>query len=75
MTDFAKVKDHKGLVRDLGSKAILNVDNEALIEHRNRKNVMKRMVDNSEKIEKLENDVNDIKQMLKILIDRTDNGN
>jgi hypothetical protein len=70
MTDFAKVKDHKGLIRDMNSKAILNVDNEALVEHRNRKNVMKNIIDNSNKIEKLENDVNDIKQMLQILIDR-----
>lgn len=70
MTDFAKVKDHKGLIRDMNSKAILNVDNEALVEHRNRKNVMKNIIDNAQKIEKLENDVNDIKQMLQILIDR-----
>lgn len=75
MTDFAKVKDHKGLIRDMNSKAILNVDNEALVEHRNRKNVMKNIIDNSHKIEKLENDVNDIKQMLQILINRKDNGN
>ena len=70
MTDFAKVKDHKGLIRDLNSKAILNVDNEALTEHRNRKNVMKKMVDTTEKIEKLENDINQIKDMLIQLIQK-----
>ncbi len=70
MTDFAKVKDHKGLIRDMNSKAILNVDNESLMDHRNKKNVMKKMLENSNKIDKLENDVSEIRDMLQLIINR-----
>lgn len=69
MTNYAKVKEHRNLIRDLHSKAILNIDNQALMEHRNKKKIMKKVIDNSQKIEKMENDLSEIKQMLSILID------
>jgi len=68
MSDFAKVEGHKGLVRELNSKAILNTDHEALMQHRRNKKVLKDLLSNSEKIEKLENDINEIKDMLVELI-------
>lgn len=70
MTNYAKVKEHKDLIRDMHSKAILNVDNQALVEHRNKKTLMKKVINNSNKIEKMENDLSEIKQMLSILIDK-----
>jgi hypothetical protein len=70
MTNYAKVKEHRNLIRDLHSKAILNIDNQALTEHRNKKKIMKKVIDNSQKIEKMENDLSEIKQMLCILIDK-----
>ena len=71
MSNFAKVKDHNGLVRDMESKAILNVDTKALIEHRSKKQVMKGVIDNSKKIDNLENDISEIKQLLAQLINNT----
>lgn len=71
MSNFAKVKDHNGLVRDMDSKAILNVDTKALIEHRSKKQVMKGVIDNSKKIDNLENDISEIKQLLAQLINNT----
>lgn len=71
MSNFAKVKDHNGLIRDMDSKAILNVDTKALIEHRSKKQVMKGVIDNSKKIDNLENDISEIKQLLAQLINNT----
>jgi hypothetical protein len=70
MTKFAIVRDHKGLIRDLNSKAILNVDDQSLVEHRKNKNVLKTLIENSNKIEKMEND---IKQILEIMLQLKDN--
>jgi len=68
MTKLAIVKDHKGLVRDLDSKAILNTDNQSLKEHRNKKEFLKNIIENSSKIEKLEEDIIEIKRMLMQLL-------
>lgn len=70
MNDFAKVKDYKGLVRDMRTKAILNTDHEALINHRKNKNALKDMMNNSQKISKIEEEIDDIKKMLLILIEK-----
>ena len=71
MTDYAKVKDHKGLVRDLRSKAILNTDHDALINHRKNKNKLKEMMNSTEKISKIEEEIEEIKKMLLILIEKS----
>lgn len=70
MNDYAKVKDYKGLVRDMRTKAILNTDHEALVNHRKTKSKLKEMMDNSQKISKIEEELNDIKKMLHILIEK-----
>lgn len=67
---YLKVKDHKGLVRDVESKAILSVDHQALLEHRKKKMFVENLVNNNNKIEKLENDVNEIKEMLTQLLQK-----
>lgn len=64
MTNYAKVKDHRGLVRDMDSKAVLNVDTQALHEHRRKKKVMTDLMNQSSRIDKIENDVSEIKDML-----------
>jgi len=71
MSDFAKVKDYKGLVRDIRTKAILNTDQESLINHRKNKSKLKEMMHNTEKISKIENEIEDIKKMLLILIEKS----
>lgn len=68
MSNYAKVKDEKGLIRDMNSKAILNVDSKALNEHRNKKQMMKGVIDNSHKINRIEDDILEIKQLLAQLI-------
>lgn len=68
MTNYAKVKNHKDLVRDMESKAILNIDSQSLNEHRKKKAVMQQIVENSKKINQMETDIGEIKQMLTSLI-------
>lgn len=68
MSNFLKVEDHEDLVRDPYSKAILQVDQTSLHEHRKKKMLMKEMFGNTERLNKLETAVDEIKQMLEILI-------
>lgn len=70
MTNYAKVKDNRGLVRDMESKAILNVDHQALLEHRRKKKTMGEVLNQSKRIDKLEDDISDIKKMLMHLIEK-----
>lgn len=70
MTNYAKVKEHNDLVRDMSSKAILNIDKEALENHRKNKSIMKSLVENNKKVEELEDDVKEIKEMLSCLLER-----
>jgi carbamoylphosphate synthase small subunit len=70
MSNYAKVKEHNDIVRDMDSKAILNIDRESLENHRRKKTVMKSIVENNEKIHELDNDVKEIKQMLSCLLER-----
>jgi hypothetical protein len=70
MNNYARVKEHNDLVRDLNSKAILNIDQEALENHRKKKTVMQTIIKNNKKIDELETDVKEIKQMLSCLLER-----
>lgn len=67
MSDYYKVKDKEGLVRDTFSKAVLAVDREALLQHRNKAKVMKEILNNSDRINKLESDMAEVKNMLSLL--------
>jgi hypothetical protein len=71
MTNYAKVKEHKNLVREMYSKAILNTDEQALLQHRKNKSVLKNIMENNKKIEKLESDIGDIKSMLQSIIEKS----
>lgn len=71
---FIKVKDEKTLFRDADSKAIVTNDNAALIEYKKAKE--KRQLKN-DKILQYENDINtlrdeviDIKDSLKLILDK-----
>jgi hypothetical protein len=62
--------DVEGLVKDPISGAVLNVDNNALENYRKQKqNVLKADLA-IERLDKVENDLNDIKQMLQQLLKR-----
>lgn len=67
MTNFAKVKDDKGLVRDMDSKAILNIDVQSLQDHRRKKQAA---LQQTKRLESLEQSVAEMKEMLRILIQK-----
>lgn len=58
------VEGHKDLIRDPHSKAVLSVDKEALMNHRKKKAMMKQVYEDSNRIERVENEVSEIKNML-----------
>ena len=61
MKEYVKVKDHLGLVRDPRTNAILNTNKSEYDEYMKAK---KKNASKSERVEKLETDVNDIKNDL-----------
>lgn len=60
-----EIKDEPGLMKDLESGAIINTDRSAIKAAKARKQAMQ---ENKERIDKIENDVTEIKNMLKELI-------
>ena len=61
MNDYVKVKDHLGLVRDPRNNAILNTNKSEYDEDMKAK---KKAATKTEKVQKLESEVNDIKNDL-----------
>jgi hypothetical protein len=72
MEGFVKIKDKDGLVRDLSSGAVINTnrtDRENYLQKRNAtKELNQQIKQNADKIEKIESDVTEIKEMLAMLI-------
>jgi len=64
------VTDIEGLVKDPTSGAVLSVDNVGLEAYRKQKAAFESSRSSVEKIAKLENDINDIKQMLQQILKR-----
>jgi hypothetical protein len=58
----------EGLVKDTESGAILNVDNARLAAYKKQKSFMADRTRDTERINKIENDINEIKQMLQSLV-------
>lgn len=72
-----KVLNEKGLVRDPYTKALLNVDNSSLNEHRKKKQLFQQLQSNNQTIEHINDDIDnlkkemsDIKSMLLLLINK-----
>jgi hypothetical protein len=63
--------DVEGLVKDSKSGAILNVDNSKLEAYKKQKNFMENNMRNSDRINKVERDLNEIKEMLSQLLQRS----
>lgn len=77
---YAKVRDHEHLVRDMRSKAVLNTDKEGLQEYLRKRDIAKKQqeeqVDAKNRLEKIEQDMSDIKNLLKELVNlRSKDGN
>ena len=62
--------DVPGLVKDTNSGAILNVDNAKLEAYRKQKQFFEQKRDDSQRINKLEGDIIQIKEMLQQLLKR-----
>lgn len=69
---FAKVKDHDNLIRDMNSKAILNTDRLALQEYHQKRELIKKELsekkESKERLDKIENDMAEIKNLLTQLV-------
>lgn len=63
--------DVEGLVKDPNSGAILNVDNSRLEAYKKQKQFMETNMRNIERINKVEKDLNEIKEMLSQLVQRS----
>jgi len=69
MTDrYVKVKGSPGLVRDPVTNAILNVDQSVLMKQRHRNAVRQKEILLDDKINRLERDLSEIKDLLKKLV-------
>ncbi len=77
---FHRVRDHENLVRDMNSKAILNTDRKGLEDYRMRLEIAKReqkeQLETKNRLEKIEQEMSDIKILLKELVTlRSKDGN
>lgn len=65
-----KVEGHPNLVRDSGSKAIINIDKDAYREHVAKKNLHSKVINMDEEISELKTSVDEIKQLLFQILQR-----
>jgi transposase len=77
---YAKVRDHDNLIRDMRSKAVLNTDKEGLQEYLRKRDLAKKeqteQIETKNRLEKIEQDMSDIKNLLKELVTlRSKDGN
>lgn len=70
MSDKYLQTDVEGLVKDAVSGAVLNVDNVRLNAYKKQKAAFNNMSDTGKRLDRLENDMSDIKDMLKQLLTR-----
>jgi hypothetical protein len=62
--------DVEGYVKDISSGAVLNVDNKKLEAYKKQKQFYEDQIKDSDRLNKVENDINDIKTMLQQLLKR-----
>lgn len=65
--DYKKVEGHPGLVRDLETNAIINNDKSA---YQNYIQLREQKLKEKERLDKLENEVGEIKSLLQKLVDK-----
>lgn len=65
--DYKKVEGHPGLVRDLETNAIINNDKSA---YQNYVQLREQKLKEKERLDKLENEVGEIKSLLQKLVDK-----
>ena len=67
---YLKVKDHKHLVRDSGSKAILNTDMASLLKRRKEKEVNVTLSSLTQEVNIIKSEFMEIKQLLKQIVSK-----
>lgn len=70
MSDYIKVVEHKDLIRDSNSKAILSKDSDSLNKYKEDRELKRKLMEVAQNYDTLKNDVNDIKTMIQFLIER-----
>lgn len=65
--DYKKVEGHPGLIRDLESNAVINNDKSA---YQNYVQMREQKLKEKERLDKLENEVGEIKSLLQKLVDK-----
>lgn len=68
MDDYVKVRGSPGLVRDPRTNAILNTDQSIIARQKQRLNTLKKEKALDDKINNLEKDLSEIKELLKKLV-------
>lgn len=66
----AKVQDHPDLIRDMRSKAILNVNQNALQEHISKQKMKENIHKVQEEVNLIKNDLSEIKKLLSQLVSK-----
>jgi hypothetical protein len=67
---FARVKDHKDIVRDMHSKAILSIDNGELENHKRRRAERMELQKTINDINSMKNEINDLKMLLHCILEK-----
>ena len=65
--DYKKVEGHPGLIRDLESNAVINNDKSA---YQNYVQLREQKLKEKQRLDKLENEVGEIKSLLQKLVDK-----
>ena len=65
-----KVANEQGLVRDPYSKAIIRTDVDTLRDQRRRRSLLKQTVQNTDRVDRLEQEMKEIKDLLLQLINK-----
>ena len=72
---LVRIKDNPTLVRDITNRALLNTDVEGLEKYKAQRLLAKKRIEEQEemknKVEKLEQDISEIKNLLQQLVTRT----
>lgn len=68
--EYLKVKDHRGIVRQKTSNAILNVDSQSLIQYKEERSRINKLNNVHEENIRLKNELDEIKSLIQGLLTR-----
>lgn len=71
--ELFRVKERPNYLRDSHTNALFIYDEEALTKHEEKKKKRQQEQEYQQKVDKIENDLNDVKRLLSVLINKVDN--